>query len=86
LIINTFNKNEAVGDFTVVVSYGQIREKNYSFSAGQYFDVKIEYIDITPEEFEEKLNGYKTNINSLFAESNDLEMEIKKQLGDLHYE
>ena len=45
-IINTFNKHEAVEDFTVVVSYEQIAEKNYSFSAGQYFEVKIEYTDI----------------------------------------
>ncbi|MBK6876667.1 MAG: SAM-dependent DNA methyltransferase, partial [Ignavibacteria bacterium] len=54
LIIRTFNKHEAVEDFTVVVSYEQIKEKNYSLSAGQYFEVKIEYVDITKEEFEEK--------------------------------
>ncbi|MBK9228991.1 MAG: SAM-dependent DNA methyltransferase [Ignavibacteria bacterium] len=54
LIISSFNKHEAVEDFTVVVSYEQIKEKNYSLSAGQYFEVKIEYVDITKEEFEEK--------------------------------
>ncbi len=86
MIINTFNKNEAVEDFTVVVSYGQIRVKNYSFSAGQYFDVKIEYIDITPEEFEEKLNGFTGNLNTLFVESRSLEEEIKQHLGGLKYE
>jgi type I restriction enzyme M protein len=32
-IINTFNAHEAVEDFSVVVSYEQIAEKNYSFSA-----------------------------------------------------
>lgn len=41
LIIETFNKHKAKEDFTVVVSYEQIKEKNYSFSAGQYFEVKI---------------------------------------------
>jgi type I restriction enzyme M protein len=60
-----------------MVSYGQIREKNYSFSAGQYFDVKIEYTDITPEEFEAKLNRYTGNLNTLFTESRNLEEEIK---------
>ena len=30
-------------DFSVVVSYDDIAAKNYSLSAGQYFDVKIEY-------------------------------------------
>jgi type I restriction enzyme M protein len=83
-IINTFNKHEAVEDFAVVVGYEQIKEKNYSFSAGQYFDVKIEYTDITPEEFEAKMDGFKTNLDSLFAESKILEKEIQKQMGGLN--
>jgi type I restriction enzyme M protein len=86
LIIDTFNKHEAKEDFTVVVSYEQIKEKNYSFSAGQYFEVKIEYTDITPKEFETKMNGFKTNLDSLFAESKALEKEIQKQLNGLKYE
>jgi type I restriction enzyme M protein len=86
LIINTFNKHEAVEDFTVVVSYEQIAEKNYSFSAGQYFDVKIEYTDITPKEFAQKMEGFKSNLESLFAESKKLEKEIQRQLGGLRYE
>ncbi len=85
-IINTFNKHEAVEDFTVVVSYEQIVEKNYSFSAGQYFDVKIEYTDITPEEFATKMEGFKSNLDALFAESKTLEKEIQKQLNGLKYE
>lgn len=85
-IINTFNNHEAIEDFTVVVSYDQIKEKNYSFSAGQYFDVKIEYTDITPAEFATKMNGFKANLNSLFAESKTLENEIQKQLNGLKYE
>ena len=86
LIIETFNKHEAVEDFTVVVSYEQIKEKNYSLSAGQYFEVKIEYTDITPAEFATKMNGFKTNLDSLFAESKTLEMEIQKQINGLKYE
>ena len=86
LIIETFNKHEAKEDFTVVVSYEQIKEKNYSFSAGQYFEVKIEYTDITPAEFEAKMNGFKTNLDSLFEESKTLEMEIQKHLNGLKYE
>ncbi len=85
-IINTFNKHVAVEDFTVVLSYEQIKEKNYSFSAGQYFEVKIEYSDITLAEFENKMNGFKTNLDSLFAESKSLEKEIQKQLNGLKYE
>jgi type I restriction enzyme M protein len=85
-IINTFNKHEAIEDFTVVVSYQQIKEKNYSFSAGQYFDVKIEYTDISRAEFESKMNSFKTNLDILFAESKTLEKEIQKQVNGLEYE
>jgi type I restriction enzyme M protein len=85
-IINTFNNHEAIEDFTVVVSYEQIKEKNYSFSAGQYFEVKIEYTDISPAEFEAKMNGFKANLDSLFAESKTLEKEIQQQLNGLKYE
>ena len=86
MIINTFNSHQAKEDFTVVVSYEQIKEKNYSFSAGQYFEVKIEYTDITTEEFSAKLVSYKSNLDALFTESHSLEEEIKNQLGKLKYE
>jgi type I restriction enzyme M protein len=82
-IINTFNNHEAVEDFTVVVSYEQIKEKNYSFSAGQYFEVKIEYTDITPAEFEAKMKAFQSNLDNLFSESKELEKEIQQQLKGL---
>ena len=85
-IISTFNSHQPADDFSVTVSYEQIKDKNYSFSAGQYFDVKIEYTDITPKQFTAKMDGFKNNLDTLFAESKDLEKEIKKQLGGLKYE
>jgi type I restriction enzyme M protein len=85
-IIQTFNEHKAVEDFSVVVSYEQIKEKNYSFSAGQYFEVKIEYVDITPKEFAKKMEGYKTNLENLFAESKKLEKEIHLNLKNLTYD
>lgn len=85
-IIATFNTKQAEDDFSVVVSYQEIVEKNYSLSAGQYFEVKIEYTDITAEEFAAKMQGFTDNLDSLFTESKDLEVEIKKQLAGLRYE
>jgi type I restriction enzyme M protein len=79
-------EGDAVEDFTIVVSYEQIKEKNFSLSAGQYFDVKVEYTEITPDEFERKMDGYESNPDKLFSESGDLEMEIKKQMEGLKYE
>ncbi len=85
-IISAMNEKRAEEDFSVVVTADQIKEKNYSFSAGQYFDVKIEYVDITPEAFAAKMDTFKSNLNNLFAESRELEKEIQKQLGGLKYE
>jgi len=70
----------------VVVSYDDIKAKNYSLSAGQYFEVKIEYTDITPEQFTAKMQSFTANLDSLFTQSAELEVEIKKQLLGLKYE
>jgi type I restriction enzyme M protein len=85
-IIDAFNAKEAQEDFSVVVEYDEIAAKNYSLSAGQYFDVKIEYVDITPEEFAEKMKSFTENLDSMFDESRRLESEIKTQLAGLRYE
>lgn len=85
-VINTFNQKEAIEDLSVVVTAEDIKAKNYSFSAGQYFEVKIEYVDITPEEFAEKMNGFESRLADLFAKGNDLDVEIQKQLKGLKYE
>lgn len=84
-IVDTFNKKEAVEDFSVVVSYEELQEK-YSLSAGQYFDIKIEYVEMTEDEFNEKINGYKQQLNELFAKNDELEKKIKDNLERLKYE
>lgn len=85
-IIATFNAKRAVEDFSVVLSYADIAAKKYSLSAGQYFDVKIEYSDLTPAQFAEKMQGFTDKLDGLFKESAGLEREIKKQLAELRYE
>ncbi|MCA1898658.1 HsdM family class I SAM-dependent methyltransferase [Shewanella putrefaciens] len=85
-IVDVFNFKDAEADFSVAVDYDDIEAKNYSLSAGQYFDVKIEYVDITPAQFAEKMQGFTSNLDGLFNQSRDLEAEIKKQLAGLKYE
>lgn len=85
-IIDTFNAVEAVDDFTVTVSYDEIKAKNYSLSAGQYFEVKIEYVDITEAEFNQKMSAFANNLDTLFEQSKGLEKEIKENLKGLRYE
>lgn len=85
-IIDTMNAKKAEDDFSVVLTADEIMAKNYSFSAGQYFDVKIEYTDITAKEFEAKMKSFTDTLDALFAEGKRLEVEIKKNLKGLKYE
>ena len=85
-IIDIFNAGKAEEDFCVAVSYADIEAKKLSFSAGQYFEVKIVYVELTPEEFSEKMNEFSARLDELFAESRRLEDEIKTQLGRVRYE
>lgn len=86
LIIKTFNEQSIIDDYSVVLEYEQITKKNYSLSAGQYFDIKIKYSELTKDEFEEKMTSFRTKITSLFNEGKTLEEEIKNQLENLNYD
>jgi type I restriction enzyme M protein len=67
------------------VSYDEVKEKGYSLSAGQYFDIKIDYVDITEDEFNNRMAEYKNNLSEIFAESHRLESEIMQQLDSLKF-
>ena len=84
-IINTFKKQDEVEDFSKVVTFGDIKQKKYSLSAGQYFDIKIEYVDITAEEFSTRMAEHKRKLKEMFSEGHELEKEIMEQLGRLKF-
>ena len=84
-IIEIFNGKKAFDDFSVVVTYDEIKEKRYSFSAGQYFDVKIQHTEITSYDFDAKMKTYMSNLDRLFDDSRSAEGKIKKQLARLKY-
>ena len=73
-IIDTFNARQEVEDFSVLVSLDDIAQKNFSFSAGQYFKVRIEYVDLSPEEFQQNMRG-----------GHQLERDILNQLEALRH-
>ncbi len=85
-IEDTFIMQKVLDDFSVKVSYDQIIEKNYSLSAGQYFEIRIEYTDITEEQFNLKMKNHKERLNELFETGKSLEKCIIQELGDLKYE
>ncbi|MCD8297527.1 MAG: type I restriction-modification system subunit M [Prevotella sp.] len=84
-IVGTFLHKETVESFSVVVSYDEIKEKGYGLLAGQYFDIKIKYVDITKEEFNRRMTKYVQTLTKLFSESHRLESEIMKGLKALKF-
>ena len=85
LIVNTFLNREVVEDFSIIVDYTKLKQK-YSLAAGQYFDVKIEYVPLTEEEFNQKMSEYKIELTKLFEEGRELDKQIMEGLDKLYYE
>ena len=83
-VVNTFQDKESVYDFSIAVTYYEIKEKGFSLSAGQSFGIKIDYVDIT-EEFRRRMNGYETALTGQFEESHRLKYEILKQLRSIKF-
>jgi type I restriction enzyme M protein len=82
-IINTFINKEVVDDFSVVLSYEDIKAKKYSMSAGHYFEFKLDYIDITEDEFKQKLDSFEANFDDMVKKSKKIELDIQQNLKSL---
>lgn len=85
-IIKTFNDRETIDDFSAAVGYEEIALKDYSLNAGQYLDVKIEYSEMTSDDFTKRIQGFTNNLEKLFDKSGKLEDQIKKQLARIKYD
>ena len=85
-IITTFNSQSIEDDFSILVSYEDIINKKHSFSAGQYFDVKIEYATLSQDEFQKKMSSFTKNLSTYFGESDKLQKEIVSQLKKVKYD
>lgn len=85
-IINCFIGHEVEEGFSVSVSFEDIEAKGYSFSAGQYFDIKIEHVDISAEEFNTQLSTYKERLSGRFEQGHKLEQSIIESIGEILYE
>ena len=85
-IINTFGNKETMDDFSIVVRYEDVQAKGYSLSAGQYFDVKIKYEDITNDEFKKGIKGFESKLENSSKEARVLKEKISKQMAKLKYE
>lgn len=79
------NRKEEDG-FTIAVTRDKIVKKNYSFSPGQYFKIKIEFDYMSKDEFNKKITEYNLELDELFTQGNKLENEIRKNIAGLRYE
>lgn len=85
-IISSFLNLVEVEDFTVVTEKEKIQQKNYSFAAGQYFKVIPEEMNMSNEEFQNKLKEYEQLLKNKFEFGRQLEDKITNQLEKLHNE
>ena len=85
-IIDAVNNESAEDEFSVVKTFEDIKVAGYSFNPGTYFDVSIEHVDMTADEFAEKMNASKAQLGKMFKESDEMEKEILANLGALIYE
>lgn len=86
LIQDMFLNQISKDDFSITVDIEDIKNKKYSFSAGQYFDIKIEQTFISKDEFSENIKEISKDLDDLFRISASLDEKIKKQIGDIKYE
>lgn len=86
LITSTFKKSLAKENFSIKVSEAEIIKKKYSFSAGDYMFVKIDYSEMSKTEFDEKIKFSKQKIKELNEDSKKLDDEINKTLEKINYD
>ena len=86
LITETIINNKSIDDLSTKVSFESIKKKNYSFNAGHYFKIKIQYEDISIDDFNKKISSIKNELNKLFQENKDLGKKIDNQIDNLKYE
>ena len=85
-IIDTYLNKNAEDKFSVVVNYDEIKNKNYSFSTGQYFEIKIEVKEMSNEEFNNTIKEYSSIIKESLTNNINIEKEILNVLEELTYE
>ncbi len=85
-IINCFINKEVIDDFSVIVDSDEIIKNNYSLSAGEYFEIKVKYSNLTKQEFDNVMTDYKNELLSLINESNNIEKQILSDMERCNYD
>ena len=87
-IADTFDKYndgtlENEKGFCAVVALGDVAKQDYILTPGRYVGIAEQEDDGIP--FQEKMDKLTTELSDLFAQSHDLENEIRKQLASIGF-
>lgn len=85
-IINAVNTQTAEESFSVVKTYDDIKTGKYSLNPGTYFDMIIESIEISADEFSDKMKASKDHLVKMFKQGTELEQDILRGLERLTLE
>jgi type I restriction enzyme M protein len=85
-IIDTVNGAAAIDGFSVVKTFDELKAGKYSFNPGGYFDVSIEYSDMTSMEFQAHMAESKVKLAAMFSESSKLNISILDSFVGILYE
>jgi type I restriction enzyme M protein len=85
-IIDAVNKATVIDGFSVVKTFEEMKADRYSFNPGGYFDVSIEHIELSDDEFSNIVKERQSRLADMFVESKNLEDGILATLGTLIYE
>ena len=77
-------KYEDIAGFCKSVKLNEIKKHDHILTPGRYIGIEEEEEDKEP--FEEKMNRFVSKLSEQFKKSNELEEEIKVNLGDIGYE
>ena len=86
MIIDTFNSLKVIDDFSSITSYDEIKSKKYTLNPGRYFETKIEYSEMTKEQFESEMSLINKQISGLLENNKKLDSELTDCLRNLKYD
>jgi len=82
-IIKVFKNRQIIDEFSVTPKFDEIKKNKYSLNAGSYFDVKVEYKNITNDQFKEDLNKFKNEIEESSKKSRKLEEKLYSYINEV---
>jgi type I restriction enzyme M protein len=85
-IEKTFIEKSIIDEFSIVTTYEDIIDNNYSLVPGQYFEIKNEIDNLSSEECEKIINDNLTKLKTLFEQNDQLEKSIIDDIGVIKYE